>query len=99
MNQDKLMGVLLSPHVSEKSSHVADKHRQYVFKVLRSADKPSIKQAVELMFKVKVDAVRVCNMPGKVKRFGGTLGQRSDWKKAYVTLQSGYDINFTGTEG
>ena len=98
MNQDKLMTILLAPQVSEKSTRVADKHRQYVFKVARSADKPSIKQAVELMFNVKVDAVRVCNMPGKIKRFGGTLGQRSDWKKAYVTLKTGYDINFMGSE-
>jgi large subunit ribosomal protein L23 len=98
MNQDKLMTVLLAPHVSEKSTRVADKHRQYVFKVARSANKPSIKQAVELMFNVKVDAVRVCNVPGKIKRFGGTLGRRGDWKKAYVTLKTGFDINFMGAE-
>ena len=99
MNQDKLMTVLLAPYVSEKSARAADKHRQYVFKVARDADKPTIKQAVELMFNVKVDAVRVCNVPGKVKRFGGTLGRRSDWKKAYVTLSIGHDINFMGAEG
>ena len=99
MNQEQLMTVLIAPHVSEKSARVADKHRQYVFKVACDADKPAIKQAVELMFNVKVDGVRVTNVRGKIKRFGGTLGKRSNWKKAYVTLQAGYDINFVGAEG
>jgi large subunit ribosomal protein L23 len=94
--QEYLMNVLLSPIVSEKASTVADQHHQIAFKVLRSADKPMIKEAVELLFKVKVKAVRVCNVKGKSRRFRGTKGSLKDWKKAYVSLEDGYDIDFTG---
>ncbi|NNJ94912.1 MAG: 50S ribosomal protein L23 [Halobacteria archaeon] len=98
MNREKLMNVLLAPVVSEKSSRLADANRQFVFKVMKSATKPEVKKAVELMFDVKVDNVQISNMRGKVKAHGRSIGRRSDWKKAYVTLSEGHDIDFTGAE-
>jgi large subunit ribosomal protein L23 len=98
MNQERLMKVLLAPVVSEKSSRVADANRQYVFKVLPCASKPEIRKAVELMFDVKVLGVQVSSVHGKTKRFGQTLGRRVNWKKAYVTLAEGHDIDFMGKE-
>ena len=98
MSQERLMKVLMEPLVSEKSARLADASRQFVFKVVSDASKPEIRRAVELMFDVKVTNVQVANVRGKVKRFGQTTGRRSDWKKAYVTLQEGHDINFMGVE-
>jgi large subunit ribosomal protein L23 len=92
INQVKLASVLQAPIVSEKSSIAADSSNQFVFKVQNDATKLQVKNAVELMFNVKVESVRVLNVKGKIKRFGRTLGKRSDWKKAYVKLQSGYNI-------
>jgi large subunit ribosomal protein L23 len=92
------MKVLVAPIVSEKSTRLADKHRQFVFKVVKDASKPEVRKAVELMFDVKVDAVQITNVKGKIKRSGSRLGKRSDWKKAFVTLAEGYDINYTGAE-
>jgi len=97
MNEERLATVLLEPRVTEKSTMVGEKYNQFVFKVLKNANKLEIKHAVEKMFDVKVDAVRVCNVVGKQKRFQRTLGRRSDWKKAYVTLKEGSDIDFMGT--
>lgn len=88
----KLANILRAPVVSEKSAIVADKYNQYVFHVAKNATKLEVKNAVELMFNVKVESVHVLNVKGKIKRFGRTLGKRSDWKKAYVKLQSGYSI-------
>lgn len=96
MNKERLMKVLLSPIVSEKSAAAADKANQFAFKVLTDATKPEIAQAVELMFDVKVEQVRTVNMKGKQKRFGAMLGRRNNWKKAYVRLQAGQDIDFAG---
>ena len=98
MNQERLMNILLAPIVSEKSSRLADANRQFAFKVMKNATKPEVKKAVELMFNVKVDNVQTTNMRGKVKAHGRTIGRRSDWKKAYVTLSEGHDIDFTGAE-
>jgi large subunit ribosomal protein L23 len=97
-NPDQLMNVLLAPVVSEKSTRVADKDRQYVFRVADQATKPEIKAAVELLFKTKVDSVTVSRVKGKQKRFGRTMGRRSNWKKAYVRLAAGQEINFAVTE-
>lgn len=94
MNQARLMQVLLAPRDTEKSIQVADKYRQFVFKVLPNATKPEVKQAVEFLFKVKVKSVQMLVVKGKRKKFGKLQGQRSDWKKAYVGLQEGYDIKF-----
>jgi large subunit ribosomal protein L23 len=98
MNEERLMQVLVAPHISEKGTRVADANRQFVFKVLRDARKPEIKRAVELLFKVEVSGVRVANFLGKGKSFGRRRGRRSDWKKAYVTLKPGHDIDFTGVQ-
>ena len=98
MNQERLMSILLAPVVSEKSSRLAEANRQFVFKVMTDASKPEIRKAVELMFDVKVDSVQTSNMRGKVKAHGGSIGRRSDWKKAYETLSEGHDIDFMGTE-
>lgn len=97
-SKERLMTVLVAPHVSEKSALVGEKQNQVVFRVLRDSTKPEIKAAVELMFEVEVDAVRVVNVGGKAKRFGGRPGRRSDWKKAYVSLAKGQTIDFTGVE-
>ncbi len=93
--KSKLANVLLSPIVSEKSSVVAEAESRIVFKVQKDATKPQIKKSVELMFDVEVESVQVLNVKGKVKRFGRTLGKRSDWKKAYVKLKPGHDIEFS----
>ena len=94
IEQGKLASILLAPIVSEKSTNAAENSNQFVFKVQKVATKLEVKKAVELMFDVEVDAVQVLNVKGKVKRFGRTLGKRSDWKKAYVKLKSGHDIDF-----
>jgi large subunit ribosomal protein L23 len=96
--KERLMQVLVAPHVSEKAARASEQGNQMVFRVARDATKPEIKAAVELMFEVKVDAVQVVNVAGKAKRFGGRRGQRSDWKKAYVKLAQGQTIDFTGAE-
>jgi len=98
MNQERLMNVLLEPHVSEKSSIAGEKANQMVFKVTTDATKSEIKQAVELLFEVKVDDVQVINVKGKTKRTQMGVGRRKDWKKAYIRLQEGQDINFVGAE-
>jgi large subunit ribosomal protein L23 len=98
MNEERLMKVLLAPVVSEKSTRLADANRQFVFKVLPGATKPQIRKAVELMFDVKVEGVQVSNVPGKTKRFGQVPGRRANWRKAYVTLAEGHDIDFMGKE-
>lgn len=96
--EQRLMQVLLAPVVSEKSTLVGEMHKQIVFKVLQDANKTEIKAAVEKMFNVEVMAVRVVNVKAKVKRFAQRLGKRKAWKKAYVSLKPGTDINFLGTQ-
>ncbi|HPE71057.1 MAG TPA: 50S ribosomal protein L23 [Candidatus Competibacter sp.] len=98
MNQERLLKILLAPHVSEKSNRVAERYNQVVFKVTPDATKPEIRDAVELLFKVKVKGVTVVNVKGKRKRFGSTFGRRSDWKKAYVSLEAGNEIDFMMAE-
>jgi len=92
----RLAKVLVEPIVSEKATSVSEKHNQVLFKVLRDATKPEIKAAVELMFKVEVDAVRTINQRGKEKRFGKSIGRRDHIKKAYVSLKKGHELNFSG---
>lgn len=98
MSKERLMTVLLGPHVSEKSTAAAEQSNQIIFKVRKDATKAEIRQAVELMFEVKVQNVQVLNQIGKRKRFGGHQGKRSDWKKAYVRLAEGQDIDFMGAD-
>jgi large subunit ribosomal protein L23 len=94
MKQAELMTVLEAPIISEKSTMAAEQARQVVFRVKKTASKSQIKRAVELLFKVEVDSVHVLNVKGKQKRFGRYMGARSDWKKAYVKLKEGFDIDF-----
>ena len=96
MNKERLMTVLVQPHVSEKAATVAEKANQYVFRVRGDASKAEVKQAVELMFEVKVDGVNLLNKPGKTRRFKNVAGRRNGFKKAYVSLQAGQTIDFTG---
>lgn len=96
MNEQRLLKVLLAPHVSEKSTMVSETNNSYVFKVLQDANKAEIKAAVEKLFEVEVQGVRTLNVKGKVKRHGQSFGKRSDWKKAYVVLKEGQDIDFVG---
>ena len=93
-DQERLMTVLLAPVISEKATTVADKHDQIVFRVAPNATKPEVKAAVELMFKVQVDSVQISNVHGKEKRFGRFVGRRRGWKKAYVCLKPGQELNF-----
>ena len=98
MNAERLMMVLREPHTSEKATIMADKFKQFTFRVLKTATKNEIKMAVEHIFNVKVKNVSVVNVKGKAKRFKQTNGKRSDWKKAFVSLQADQDIDFTVTE-
>ncbi len=97
-NPERLMNILLAPQISEKATYVAEKHGQVIFHVVSDATKPEIKAAVELMFKVNVNRVQVSVLKGKKKRFGKYMGARKDWKKAYVCLAPGQEINFATSE-
>jgi large subunit ribosomal protein L23 len=94
LTKEQLMGVLLAPHVSEKSARASEIGNQFVFRVRDEATRTDVKQAVELMFDVKVEAVQVLNQPGKKRRFGRIEGRRSGFKKAYVRLAAGKTIDF-----
>lgn len=98
LSNEKLMSVLIGPHLSEKGSRISEQLKQFVFRVRTDADKATVKRAVELMFEVQVQSVQVVNCMGKARRFGKTPGRRQDWKKAYVTLAEGQDIDFMGAE-
>ncbi|BBA34662.1 50S ribosomal protein L23 [Methylocaldum marinum] len=95
MRQLELMSLIEAPVISEKSTSAAEKASQIVFRVKRNASKPQIKEAIELMFKVEVASVHVLNVGGKVKRSGRFTGKRADWKKAYVKLKPGFDIDLS----
>ena len=96
MNVDRLHSIILAPVISEKANRVAEKQNQAVFKVLPNAEKAEIREGVEKLFNVKVTSVQTLNVKGKTKRFGQMMGRRSDWKKAYVTLAEGEQIDFLG---
>ena len=98
VNQERLLKVLVAPHASEKGTAAADDLNQHVFRVLPDATKTEIKKAVKLLFNVEVATVRMMNVKGKHKRFGAHMGRRSSWKKAYVKLLPGHDIDFSGGE-
>ena len=93
-NSERLATVLLAPVVSEKGTFIAEKHEQVIFRVMPNATKPEVKAAVEAMFKVQVESVQIANVGGKQKRFGRFNGRRRNWKKAYVCLKPGQEINF-----
>jgi large subunit ribosomal protein L23 len=93
-NSERLAVVLLAPVISEKATQIGEKHNQIIFKVVADATKPEVKAAVEAMWKVEVDSVQIANVGGKTKRFGRFTGRRRGWKKAYVCLKAGQEINF-----
>ena len=96
MSSSEILNLLIAPHISEKSTILSDLNRQFVFKVARHATKPEIREAVEKAFDVKVDSISVLNVKPKIKRTGRVQGSRNGWKKAYVTLSDGYDIDYVG---
>lgn len=98
MNEERLYQVILAPVISEKATHIADRHNQVVFRVAPDATKPEVKAAVEMLFKVEVGEVKMANVKGKVKRFGRFFGRRANWKKAYVCLKPGQELNFVAGE-
>jgi len=91
----KLATIIEAPVISEKCTIAAEKNRHFVFKVKKDANKVEIKEAVEAMFNVQVDSVNVLNVKGKEKRSGRSVYHKSDWKKAYVKLKPGHDIEFS----
>ena len=95
-DENRLATILITPTISEKTTNVAEKNNQVLFKVLRDATKPEIKAAVELLFKVEVESVSTVVQKGKVKRFGRSIGRRDHVKKAYVSLKAGQELNFSG---
>lgn len=98
MKEERLLQIILGPHVSEKTAGLGETANQVTFKVAKDATKPEIAAAVEKLFDVVVENVNVIKVKGKSKRFGRTMGKRSDWKKAYVQLAAGHDIDFIGAE-
>lgn len=96
MNQERIMKIILSPHVSEKAAIGKEQSNLYVFQIARDATKPEVKQAIEFLFKTEVKSVRIVNVKTKPKRFGQIQGRSKAWKKAYVTLQPGQVIEFGG---
>ncbi len=98
MNQERVFQVLVGPHVSEKAAIVADANNQYVFKVAVDATKLEVKKAVEQLFKVKVDNVTTIKVKGKVKRNRFGFSTKPTWKKAYVRLEQGQEIDFASAE-
>jgi large subunit ribosomal protein L23 len=98
MSNNRLMQVLLAPRVTEKTTRVGEQSNQYVFKVVTDAEKSEVRDAVELLFGVNVESVRIVNVKGKNKSFRNRPGKRSDWKKAYVRVQEGQAIDFLGGE-
>jgi large subunit ribosomal protein L23 len=94
MSRERLATVLVAPHITEKTALAMQNANQYAFRVRRDANKTEIKQAVEMMFDVKVAGVQVSNEPGKDRRFGQRIGRTQDWKKAYVRLAEGQAIDY-----
>lgn len=97
MNQERIYKVLLGPHISEKATVLADGKNQFVFKVAVDATKLEVKNAVEALFDVKVADVNTVKVNGKTKRTMRGVGKRKDWKKAYIALQAGQEIDFTSS--
>ena len=97
MSQEKLLTLIQRPVITEKAAIATETANQYVFRVAGDATKPEIKAAVEAVFPVQVESVRVLNVKGKTKRTRTGMGRRSDWKKAYVQPVSGQQIDYTDT--
>lgn len=99
MIQEKLLSLINSQYISEKGTNLQAKHNQYIFNVAKKATKPLLKQAIEELFKVKVDTVRIVNVPSKVRRFKQIPGTKKGWKKAYVSLAAGHTIDLSTAQG
>ena len=97
-SEERLLNILMAPQISEKATYVAEKNEQVIFRVVSDATKPEVKAAIEMLFKVTVESVQIAVVKGKQKRFGKLSGRRSDWKKAYVCLAPGQEINFASSE-
>ncbi|SDH94325.1 50S ribosomal protein L23 [Nitrosomonas sp. Nm132] len=98
INHERALQIILAPQISEKATLIAEKNNQIVFRVLPSADKVEIKAAIEYLWKsqkIEVTKVQISNVKGKEKRFGRNLGKRANWKKAYVGIKKGQEINFS----
>src|SRR5690242_11353075 len=98
MKQERLLKIIVSPHISEKATVAVEQHNQYVFQVISDASKPEVKDAVEFLFNTKVKAVRIVNVKGKTRLFRGVEGKRKTWKKAYVTLQADQKLDIMGAQ-
>lgn len=98
MNQEQLLTVVLTPHISEKASRGMEKKNEYIFEVAECATKPAVKQAIEQLFNTKVKSVRIVNVRAKKKLFRGNEGKRKGWKKAYVTLQADQKLEIIGAQ-
>jgi large subunit ribosomal protein L23 len=98
INEERLLNILMAPQISEKATYVVEKNEQVIFRVASDATKPEVKAAVEMLFKVTVESVQIAVVKGKQKRFGKFSGRRSDWKKAFVCLAPGQEINFAESE-
>lgn len=98
MNQERLLKVIVAPHISEKATIAMEKHNEYVFEVIDTATKPEVKDAIEHLFNTKVKSVRIVNVRPKLKSFKGMEGKRKAWKKAYVTLQADQKLEMLGAQ-
>ena len=98
IRHDQIRSVIISPHISEKTTGLSEKNQQITFKVRLDSNKTQIKKAVEKLFNVKVSAVKTVSVKGKKKRSGTRLGKTKSWKKAYITLAEGQDIDFMGAD-
>ena len=98
MNQERLLKIIIAPHVSEKATIFAEKSNRYAFEVVESATKPEIKDAIEFLFNAKVKSVRIVNVRPKKKLFRGLEGKKKGWKKAYVTLQANQKLDMMGAQ-
>jgi large subunit ribosomal protein L23 len=94
ISEERLYQILVAPIVSEKSTIAAEQSSQYVFSVLPDATRVEVRAAIEKVFDVEVESVKILNVKGKIKRFSGSVGRRNNWKKAYIRLKSGSDIDF-----
>ena len=98
MNQERLLKIIVKPHISEKSTIASEKRNVYVFRVISDATKSEIKDAMEMLFNTKVDSVRISNVRARAKSFRGTEGVRKAWKKAYITLKADQKLDILGAQ-
>jgi len=98
MNQERLLKIIIAPHVSEKTTLMAEKRNEHVFKVLDDATKPEIKDAIEFLFTTKVKSVRIIKVKAKKRLFRGIEGKKKSWKKAYITLQADQKLDLVGAQ-